>query len=202
MNGSTKASPLGALNKATPNNGQAMGATKADCPPQWTLNVKVEIAPGYKYDTSLTLVLVALDGIQGTTDMDLDHCEFEGAGSQPTVQFKGNRVVNFRVTGLPSDETWRTVRDEKVSLAPGDNKNVTLQLRSRPWIRIKVVDDDSKQPVDGVQVDMDLPGKNKVNQTTAGGQPCYWNCLDPGKGKLEKMSDANQVWEMVRLESA
>lgn len=69
------------------------------------------------------------------------------------------------------------------------------------WIRITVMDDDSKQPVDGIQVDMNLPGKNKVNQATGGGQPCFWDKLPAGSGKLEKMSDANQVWEMLRIES-
>lgn len=195
-------SPLAALNNAIPSGTGSLGSVTQPCPLKiWKLNVKLEIAAGFQYDANLSMVGVALDS--GGDHAEMDHGDFTGPGSQPIVQFQGDSPIAWRVVGMPSSAEWMAVQEEQVSLALGDDKNVTLKLRPKPWIRIKVVNQTDKSQVNGVAIDLTLPGNKQVSQTTTGGQPAAWTQLDLGpSAKLDKMADPIEVWEFIRVDAA
>lgn len=164
-------------------------APKQDQPkPPWKLRVRVKSRDPKRRPDSVNVQLEGDDPKSSTIGMvgQTEECRFEGTGSR-----------NYKAKA--SADNWELVSDKDVTLADGDDKQVELELRPKPWVEFRAEDKNGKV-VTGVTFKVELPGGVKKSEISTD-RNAKFEGLTPGTCKIEELSH-DEVWEVTEVSSS
>jgi len=171
----------------------------------WTIVVHVKLASGYRWTGAPGTIEVQLNGVAPSTKSASGYAFLTSIAPEDYVTFRGSGADTFDATiDDPLYADWVVVRTERVSIANGQKKDVTLELKI-PKVMFRVFDEKRKQIVPDVTLNLETTWKTNVTQPTPVTTASVLTVLrvDPGSNvKVLGMSHATDVWEVTKVESA
>jgi len=156
---------------------------------KWTLKVKVHSQETY---WPKKRVQISIAGIEGTSDGESKGVKMKSADSS-TRSFEGQGKKDYDVTA--SINHWEVIAVKKAHMQDGKTESVTVEIKARPWIAFKVIDEKTKKEVKTITLKTDLPGPGEKDVSAPNGT-AQVNDLDDGTGKYEAIEHA-EVWIYV-----
>jgi hypothetical protein len=171
----------------------------------WTIIVHVKIAQGYRWSGPPGTLEVQLNGVAPSTTAALGYVLLTTTQEKDKVTFRGSGGQTLDATiddAVYAD--WRVLRSERVSIADGQTKEVTLELKI-PKVMFRVFDEKRKQMVPDVTIDLDQTWKGAASQTSHVTTPSVLVVLrvdEASTVNVRGMSHGTEVWEVTKVESA
>jgi hypothetical protein len=171
----------------------------------WTIIVNVKLAQGYKWTAGPGTIEVQLNGVAPSTVAALGYVLISKTQDTDKVTFRGSGGQTLDATiDDPLNADWKVVRAERVTIADGQTKEVTLEIKI-PKVSFRVFDDKLKQIVPNVTIDLEQRWKGAVTQPSQVTTPAVLVVMRVDEGtnvKVRGMSHATAVWEVTKVESA
>jgi hypothetical protein len=158
---------------------------------KWTLKVKVHSQETY---WPKKRVQISIAGIEGTSDGESKGVRMKSADSIAR-SFEGHGKKDFDVTA--SIKHWEVVAVKKAHMQDGKTESVTVDIKARPWIAFKVIDEKTSKEVKAVTLKTDLPGPGKKDTDAPEGTAQVNDLDDGGTGAYEAIEHA-EVWIYVK----
>jgi hypothetical protein len=148
----------------------------------------------------------------GAVDIELDDAgmidwssETFGANTERTSNFEGNAPQTVQVTAQAGNLDWYCdTATPTVNLVLGTKSYATLHFKPKPWVKFKVVDDDTNTQLAGLTLQFTLPAGPVTRITTANATTDAMR-LDPTVTNVPVVDLDNTVnadiWEFVKIES-
>lgn len=128
-----------------------------------------------------------------------------GAATSGKADFTGDQPQNLTVSAVPDDDRWYAVATTTVAVVLGLKKTAALQLKAKPWIKFKVVEDETKNQLGGLTLTFTLPSGQQALPTASNATIDALK-LDPTDNtcsidEIDNGVDAT-IWEVIKVESA
>ncbi|HXK05668.1 MAG TPA: hypothetical protein VMS37_24910 [Verrucomicrobiae bacterium] len=135
--------------------------------------------------------------------VDWDNTSF-GAATARRAEFQGDHNQTLTVTATAPNDSWYCVAPATVSVVLGQKKSVTLHFKPKPWVKFKVVDDDTKAQLAGLTLKFTLPSGQQTRVTVNNATSDALK-LDPADNtcavdELDNTADTT-LWEFVRIDT-
>lgn len=187
---------------ASPDSPPVVVHVPVEQPLEWKLRVFVTTQAPFFPKADVT---VTLEEVEGAGERRAGNYRL-AREKEETISHKGSGRHTFKATA--ESEHWECVTKGGEAQAVVDGEaveKIDLVIRPKPWVRFKVVNEKGKKVVPGVKLKLALPEADNRNRTTLAEEEekeVLVEDIKRGTCKVEELSHAAQIWEVVSIESA